>query len=67
MLAPIALLAPSLLPQITPETDIASLGLHWWLTPFFALFGDYRYIWNELGGEEGTSSGINTRVLLLLE
>lgn len=49
------------------EMDIASFGLSWWLTPFFAINANYRYIWNELGGLEGTSSGINTRVLLLLE
>jgi phosphate-selective porin OprO/OprP len=49
------------------EMDIASLGLTWWLTPFFALGANYRYIWNELGGEEGTSSGFNSRIVLLLE
>lgn len=49
------------------EMDIASLGLNWWLTPFFAVNVNYRYIWNELGGEEGTSSGMNTRIILLLE
>ena len=49
------------------EMDIASLGLTWWLTPFFGLNANYRYIWNELGGEEGTSSGLNTRLMLVLE
>jgi phosphate-selective porin OprO/OprP len=49
------------------EMDIASLGLTWWLTPFFAINANYRYIWNELGGVEGSSSGFNSRLLLLLE
>jgi len=49
------------------EMDIASLGLNWWLTPFFGINVNYRYIWNELDGMEGTSSGINTRILLFLE
>jgi len=47
--------------------DIASLGLSWWLTPFFSVGMNYRYIWNTRLGVGGTSSGLNTRVLLLLE
>jgi phosphate-selective porin OprO/OprP len=49
------------------EMDIASLGLTWWATPFFGVSANYRYIWNELDGVEGTSSGLNTRLMLLLE
>jgi phosphate-selective porin OprO/OprP len=49
------------------ELDIASLGLTWWLTPFFGVNANYRYIWNEREGLQGTSSGINTRLMLLLE
>jgi len=49
------------------EIQIASLGLNWWLTPFFGLGVNYRYIWNELDGAEGTSSGFMTRILLILE
>ena len=49
------------------EMDIASLGVSWWLTPFFSVSMDYRYIWNTRLGEEGTSSGLNSRILLLLE
>ena len=49
------------------EMDIASLGVSWWLTPIFSVGMDYRYIWNTRLGVEGTSSGLNTRVLLLLE
>jgi phosphate-selective porin OprO/OprP len=49
------------------EMDIASLGLSWWLTPFFSVGMNYRHIWNTRLGVEGTSSGLNTRILLLLE
>ena len=47
--------------------QIASLGLNWWLTPFFSVGMKYRYIWNTRLGEDGTSSGLNSRILLLLE
>ena len=49
------------------EMDIGSLGLTWWLTPFFSVGMNYRYIWNTRLGVEGTSSGFNTRIILLLE
>ncbi len=49
------------------EMDIASLGVSWWLTPFFSVGMNYRYIWNTRLGVEGTSSGFNTRLILLLE
>jgi len=49
------------------EMQIASLGLNWWLTPFFSLGANYRYIWNELDGVQGTSSGLMTRILLMLD
>jgi phosphate-selective porin OprO/OprP len=49
------------------EMDVASLGVTWWLTPFFSLNADYRYIWNERLGVEGTSSGLNTRLVIMLE
>jgi len=47
--------------------DIASLGLTWWATPFFGLNANFRYIRNELDGVEGRSSGVNTRLMLMLE
>ena len=28
---------------------------------------NYRYIWNELDGEKGKSSGLNSRVMLILQ
>lgn len=49
------------------EMDIASLGVSWWLTPFFSVGLNYRYIWNTRLDEEGASSGLNSRILLLLE
>ena len=49
------------------DMDIASLGLSWWATPFFGISLNYRYIWNERFGLQDTSSGINSRLLLLLE
>jgi phosphate-selective porin OprO/OprP len=49
------------------EMDVASLGVTWWLSPVFSLSADYRYIWNEWLGVEGTSSGLNSRVVVLLE
>jgi len=49
------------------EVEIASLGLNWWLTPAISFGANYRYIWNELDGVEGTSSGFLTRLLLMLD
>jgi phosphate-selective porin OprO/OprP len=49
------------------EMDILSLGFHWWLTPTFNFNMNYRYITLDRFGIEGTSSGIMTRVLLLME
>lgn len=49
------------------ESKIASLGVNWWLTPFFSLGLNYRYIWNELDEQNGTSSGLMTRILLMLD
>jgi hypothetical protein len=47
--------------------DIASFGLTWWLSPIFGWNINYRYIWNTLDGEQGTSSGINSRLMLMLQ
>ena len=47
--------------------QIATLGLNWWLTPFFTVNVGYRYIWNEQYGLEGTSSGFLSRIILVLE
>ncbi len=49
------------------EMQIATLGLNWWLTPFFSLNMGYKYIWNEKKGEKAESSGLMTRIILVLE
>jgi phosphate-selective porin OprO/OprP len=49
------------------NVEAASLGLNWWLTPFFSLGANYRYVWNELDDIDGNSGGFMTRILLILE
>jgi len=49
------------------DMQIASFGVAWWLTPFFSVDLNYRYIWNEIDGLEGKTSGLNSRLVLLLE
>ncbi len=49
------------------DMRIATLGLTWWLTEFFSLSAGYKYIRNEKGGEKGESSGVMTRVTLVLD
>ena len=49
------------------DMQIGSLGLNWWLTPFFSLGVNYRYIWNSQNELDGTSSGFTTRILLMLD
>ena len=49
------------------EMDIFSLGANWWLTPFFNVNMNYRYIVLTQAGEKGKSSGVLARVMLVLE
>jgi len=49
------------------EMQIATLGLNWWLTPFFTINASYKYIWNEMDGVQAESSGLMTRIILVLE
>ena len=49
------------------DMQIATLGLNWWLTPFFSLNTGYKYIWNEKDGETAESSGMMVRMILVLE
>ena len=49
------------------EMDIFSLGLNWWLSPVFNVNLNYRFVDTELGGINGDSSGIMTRVMVVLE
>jgi phosphate-selective porin OprO/OprP len=49
------------------DMDIWSAGINWWLTPYMNVNMNYRYITLDKGGEEGTSQGMNTRLVLVLE
>ncbi len=49
------------------EMDVWSLGLNWWLSPFFSMSANYRHIINDRGGLNGKSDGALLRVLLVLE
>jgi len=49
------------------EMDILSLGINWWLTPVFNVNMNYRYVTLDKFGVEGSSSGIASRVVLLME
>jgi len=49
------------------DMQIVTLGLNWWLTPFFSVNVGYKYIWNDRDGEKGESSGLMTRLILVLE
>jgi phosphate-selective porin OprO/OprP len=49
------------------ELEILSLGLNWWLTPFFSVNFNYRWITLDRFGVTGDSSGFNSRIVLLLE
>ena len=49
------------------EMDILSLGVNWWLSPIFNVNFNYRHIVLDRFGHDGTSDGINARVMLVLE
>ena len=49
------------------DMDIWSAGVNWWLTPYFNVNLNYRYITLDKDGLEGTSHGVNSRVVLVLE
>ena len=49
------------------KMDILSLGFSWWLTPVFNFNMNYRFITLDRFGVEGDSSGLNVRLLLVLE
>ena len=49
------------------KMDILSLGFSWWLTPVFNFNMNYRFITLDRFGVEGDSSGLNVRLLLMLE
>ncbi len=49
------------------EMQIASLGINWWLTPVFCVNMNYRHIESEQSGINGSTDGVVTRILLMLE
>jgi len=49
------------------EMDIWSLGVNWWFTRSAHLGLNYRYISLDREGLQGDSSGINARILLMLD
>jgi phosphate-selective porin OprO/OprP len=49
------------------EMDVYSLGLNWWLTRVAQFGFNYRYVDLDRFGVQGTSSGVTSRVLLILD
>jgi phosphate-selective porin OprO/OprP len=49
------------------EMDIWSLGANWWFTRSTHLSLNYRYITLDRIGLKGTSSGLNARIMLMLD
>jgi phosphate-selective porin OprO/OprP len=49
------------------EMDIYSLGVNWWFTRSAHLGLNYRYINLDRSGTQGDSSGLNARILLMLD
>ena len=49
------------------EMDILSLGVNWWLTRQAQFGVNYRYISLDRFGTQGDSSGLNARILLMLD
>ena len=49
------------------EMDIWSLGVNWWLSPYFNVNLNYRYISLDRFGDKGISQGMNARLMLVLE
>ncbi len=49
------------------EMDIYSLGVNWWLTRSTSFGVNYRYISLDRSGIQGDSSGLNARLLLMMD
>ncbi len=49
------------------DMQIASLGINWWLNPFLGVSMNYRHIESEQDGISGSTDGVVTRILLMLE
>jgi len=49
------------------DMDVWSLGLNWWLSPFFSMSANYRHILNDRGGLSGEADGALVRISVILE
>jgi len=49
------------------EMDVLSLGINWWLTRKAQFSVDYRDISLDRSGIQGESSGLNARLLLMMD
>jgi phosphate-selective porin OprO/OprP len=49
------------------DMDIISVGLNWWLTQVAQFSVNYRHITLDQSGIEGSSSGITSRIVLILD
>ena len=49
------------------EMDVLSLGVNWWFTRSAHLGLNYRHITLDRFGTQGDSSGLNARILLMLD
>ena len=49
------------------QMDVLSFAVSWWLSFFFNVNMNYRYIVNERDDLDGETSGLVTRVLLKLQ
>jgi phosphate-selective porin OprO/OprP len=49
------------------EMDIWSMGVNWWLTRSAHIGVNYRYITLDRSGAQGDSSGLNARILLMMD
>jgi hypothetical protein len=49
------------------EMDVLSLGLNWWQTRRSQFSVNYRYVVLDRFGIQGHSSGLNARLLLMLD
>jgi phosphate-selective porin OprO/OprP len=49
------------------EMDVYSLGVNWWLTSASQFSLNYRYVDLDRFGLNGQSSGVNVRLLLVLD
>ena len=49
------------------ELEVLSLGVNWWLPRWAQFSVDYRDISLDRGGIQGDSSGVNARLMLILD